>query len=176
MVDLWRQKTYACGITQTTCRGWLKDLVFNQQTIRKTSDLKFGENMQQREIVATTWQDKQTVSVLSTGLQPVMGSAVPPTRKGKINCSILHVLAFSIHVCVYVCVGVGGGVCQCVCRLCVFFSLCVWVYVLFCFSESCHCHTDLQLTAHCTNDWVISLCSRFHRLSMAEKCKQKRVK
>ena len=39
--------------------------------------------MQQGDLVATVWQDKRTIAVLSTNIQPVMGSALRQTGRGE---------------------------------------------------------------------------------------------
>ena len=39
--------------------------------------------MQQGDLVATVWQDKRSIAVLSNNIQPVMGSALRHTGRGE---------------------------------------------------------------------------------------------
>lgn len=82
--ELLDAQTYACGTIRVNRKDWPKDLVFNQKT-KKDKKMKKGETrMRQRgEMVATAWQDKRTVTVLSTGVQPTMGTAMRQAGRGE---------------------------------------------------------------------------------------------
>lgn len=82
--ELLKRSTYSCGTIRVNRKDWPKDLVFNQRT-PKAKRLKAGETRvkQKGDMVATVWQDKRTVAVLSTGIESTMGSAVRARGNGK---------------------------------------------------------------------------------------------
>ncbi|KAK7108475.1 hypothetical protein V1264_016211 [Littorina saxatilis] len=77
-------KTRCCGTIRINRKGWPKELTFNKKT-KKADRLKVGEvkMMQRGNMVATVWQDKRTIALLSTNEQPVVGSALRQTGKGR---------------------------------------------------------------------------------------------
>lgn len=82
--ELLDHKTYSCGTFRTNRKDWPKDLVFSKKT-RRADRLKAGElRMRQRgPMVATAWQDKRLITILSTNVQPEMASALRQTNRGK---------------------------------------------------------------------------------------------
>ena len=89
--ELLERKTYACGTCRVRRRGWPKDLVFGQKT-KKADRMQPGETKMRQDgvMVATVWQDKRTVTVLSSGVQPEMGTAKRRCGAGK-QCNFLFV-------------------------------------------------------------------------------------
>ena len=77
------EKTYSCGTIRMNRKGWPKELKFSKKT-KKDEKLRPGQvkMMQMGNLVATAWQDKRLVAVLSTNCQPEMGSALRQTGVG----------------------------------------------------------------------------------------------
>ncbi|KAK6181840.1 hypothetical protein SNE40_009622 [Patella caerulea] len=73
-LDLMNLKTYSCGTIQANRKGFPDSL---RKVKLKRGDTKFA---QCSDMVASTWQDKHTVNVLSTNSSPEM---VQITRIGK---------------------------------------------------------------------------------------------
>ena len=69
-------KTRSCGTIRMNRKGWPAELKISQKTKKenrlKAEDVKM---MQQGDMVATIWQDKRTITTLTTNIQPFMGSA-----------------------------------------------------------------------------------------------------
>ena len=80
-------KTCSCGTICMNRKGWPAELKISKNT--KENRLKVGEvkMMQQGDLVAPVWQDKRTIAVLSTNIQPVMGSALRQTGRGESELS-----------------------------------------------------------------------------------------
>ena len=92
---LLERNTTCCGTTRVNRKGWPADLKITKAT-RKDKRLQKGKaKMQQKgNMVATIWQDKRTIAVLSTCVQPVMGSAMRQNGRGEIS--------FIISFCLYI--------------------------------------------------------------------------
>lgn len=82
--DLLAVKTRSCGTIRMNRKGWPAELKISKKT-KKADRLKPGEvkMMQMGDKVATVWQDKRTIAVLSTNVQPVMGAALRQNGRGK---------------------------------------------------------------------------------------------
>ena len=76
--ELLERKTHSCSTIRTNRKGWPKDCD------PKKTKLKKGEvKMRQKGgLLATLWQDKRSVTILSTNVNPQMGSALRRTKQG----------------------------------------------------------------------------------------------
>lgn len=87
-------QTRGCGTIRMNRKGWPAELKISKKR-KKDQRLKMGEvkMMQQGDMVAAVWQDKRTFAVLSTNIQPVMGSALRQTGRGKtqLYLFIMHI-------------------------------------------------------------------------------------
>ena len=93
--ELLEKKTYSCGTFRTYRKGWPKDLLFSKKM--KADKTKTGEvrRRQRGSMMATAWQDKRLVNILSTNVQPEMGSALRQRGRGKE--AFLLVILFLFH-------------------------------------------------------------------------------
>lgn len=69
---LFENKTYACGTFRNGRKGWPSIQTKNKKKSKKSDNLKRGESkiMQSGNFVATVWQDKKEVKILSCGIDP----------------------------------------------------------------------------------------------------------
>ena len=92
--ELLQRKTYACGTCRVNRKGWPKDLVFSQKT-KKSQRMKPGDVQirQDGPVVETAWQDKHTITVLSSRVQPTMGIAMRQSGRGR----LLSTFSFAVY-------------------------------------------------------------------------------
>lgn len=77
------ESTGSCGTIRMSRKGWPEQLKF-KKGMKKKDKLQPGEYrmLQNGPKVATVWQDKRTIAVLSTHVQPEIGSAPRVSKKG----------------------------------------------------------------------------------------------